>query len=317
MGLSQEEIDVASDANRFREPVALDVQWNHGVSRRTGVAEPPIQIHRLSESTYVLRQSKTLSYEAPFLYLIFGPELAVLWDTGATADPVTFPLRETVDELVATWLGEHPHDTYPLIVAHTHAHGDHIAADRQFADRPRTTVVGHEVEAVQAFFQIADWPMGNGTLDLGGRELTILPIPGHHRASLAVYDPWSGILLTGDTIYPGRLYVSDYSDFVRSIRRLQDFAEEHPISAVLGCHIEMTTTPNRDYPLGATYQPQEAPLAMLPAHIGQVLQASKKAGAPGIHRFGEFIIVNGQSTRVVLALMVRGLLWRIGHRLRG
>lgn len=199
---------MASDANTFKETVALEVLWNHGISRRAEATEPPIQIHRLSASTYILRQTKILSYEAPFLYLMFGPERAVLWDTGATADPMTFPLRECVDELVEAWLAEHPHDdTYEFIVAQTHAHGDHVAADGQFADRPHTTVVGHAVEAVQTFFQIADWPHGTGRLDLGGRLLTILPMPGHHRASVAVYDPWSGVLLTGDTIYPGRLYV--------------------------------------------------------------------------------------------------------------
>ncbi len=302
----------------FDEPINIDVHWNHGVSRRASVKEPPIQVHQLGANIYILRQSKTLSHEAPFLYLMFGADRAVLWDTGATADPALFPLRTTIDDLVERWLQDHPHDSYELIVAHTHAHGDHVAADGQFADRPHTTVVGHEVEAVKAFFQIADWPDGSGALDLGGgRVLHVLPIPGHHPASVAVYDPWSGILLTGDTLYPGRLYVRDYPGFVQSLARLRDFVQDHPISAVLGCHIEMTTTPGRDYPLGATYQPHEAPLALFPEHIDRVWQASQQAATPGIHRFGEFFIVNGQSARVVAALMVRGILWRIGYQLKG
>ncbi len=46
--------------------------------------EPPIQVHAYDPHTYVLRQSKATNYEAPFLYLLFGNERAILLDTGAT-----------------------------------------------------------------------------------------------------------------------------------------------------------------------------------------------------------------------------------------
>src|SRR6188472_3944756 len=74
----------------------LDVQWHHGVRRRSGDTEPSIQVHRFDEHTFVLRQSKTVSYEAPFLYLLFGNQQALLLDTGAVADPARSPVRETV-----------------------------------------------------------------------------------------------------------------------------------------------------------------------------------------------------------------------------
>jgi len=32
-----------------------------------------------------------------------------------------------------------------------------------------------------------------------------LAAPGHHPAAVTYYDRYSGILLTGDTVYPGRL----------------------------------------------------------------------------------------------------------------
>ncbi len=53
-----------------------------------------------------------------------------------------FPLRQTVDGLIDGWLAENPREGYELVVAHTHAHGDHVAGDGQFAGRPLTTVVG-------------------------------------------------------------------------------------------------------------------------------------------------------------------------------
>ena len=189
-------------------PGDLAVSWIHG-TRRGAPAEPPLQVHRFDEHTVILRQSKDVTYEAPFLYLLFGNERALLLDTGAVADPAKMPLRETVDGLIADWLASHPRPDYPLVVAHTHGHGDHVGGDGQFLDRPATTVVARELTAVQEFFGFTDWPRQTVQLDLGGRVLEVTGLPGHHAASIAVFDPWSGFLLTGDTVYPGRLYVND------------------------------------------------------------------------------------------------------------
>ena len=54
-----------------------------------------------------MSKSKATNYEAPFLYLLFGNERAILLDTGATKDAGVFPLRETVDALIDGWLAEH------------------------------------------------------------------------------------------------------------------------------------------------------------------------------------------------------------------
>src|SRR5215475_1169782 len=85
-------------------PGSLDVRWIHGAPSRRQASDPPIQVHHYDEHTVILRESKSVSFEAPFLYLLFGNERALLVDTGATADPAKFPLRATVDQLVADWL---------------------------------------------------------------------------------------------------------------------------------------------------------------------------------------------------------------------
>ncbi len=54
--------------------------------------------------------------------------------------------------------------------------------------------------------------------------LDLTGIPGHQAASLLVYDRWTGLLFTGDSVYPGRLYVPDFPAFVDSMRRAVDFA---------------------------------------------------------------------------------------------
>jgi glyoxylase-like metal-dependent hydrolase (beta-lactamase superfamily II) len=291
---------------------SMDARWIHGASARRRNSDPPIQVHHYDPYTVILRQSKSVNYEAPFLYLLFGNDRALLLDTGATADPAKFPLRATVDQLIAEWLTQHPRDSYPLVVAHTHGHGDHVAADAQFADRPATTVVNREPDAVQRYFGFTNWPEEVVTFDLGGRILDVTGSPGHHRAAITIYDRWTGFLLTGDTVYPGRLYAYDFPQFLASLDRMVALADSRVVTHVLGCHIEMTRQPGRDYPLGATYQPDEPPLEMTTAQLGVVRAAARSvAGRQGVHRFDDFVIYNQPSKRDQLNLIARGLLHKV------
>ena len=289
----------------------LDVRWHAGEPSRGRSAAPPIQVHKAAPNTVLLRQSIAGNFEAPFLYLLFGEDRAFLLDTGATADAAGFPLRETVDTLIEDWLRVHPKDSYELIVAHSHAHGDHVAADGQFTDRPRTRLVGHTAEEVAAFFGIGAWPRDTARVDLGGRVLEVIPTPGHHPSAVAVYDGATGMLLTGDTVYPGRLYVQDFPAFQESLRTLCDFSALHPVSVVLGAHIEMPARPFRDFPLGSTRHPNEAPLPMTSVDLQSVRDAAARiAGRPGAHRFANFIIWNGPCRRESAVQAVRLFLFR-------
>jgi glyoxylase-like metal-dependent hydrolase (beta-lactamase superfamily II) len=300
-------------ANFRGGPVAgdLDVRWIHGVRNKDG-AEPPIQVHAYDEHTYLLRQSKAVTFEAPFLYLLFGNDRAVLFDTGATKDPGTFPLRDTVDGIISSWLTAYPRERYELVVAHTHAHGDHIAGDAQLADRPGTTVVGTDLDSVRSFFGFTSWPEQVVRYDLGGRVLELTGIPGHHATSVAVFDPWTGFLLTGDTVYPGRLYGFDMPAFVASMDHLVDFAAERPVTHVMGCHIEMSRTPGRDYPMGTRYQPDEPPLQMTVTQLRAARDAAHAAAAtPGVHVHDDFIIFNGTGKLATVKLLARTLRQRI------
>jgi len=297
---------------------SLDVNWIHGMASKRAAPDPPIQVHHYDEHTVIMRQSKQVNYEGPFLYLLFGNDRALLLDTGATADPGRFPLRTTVDGLIAQWLARHPRESYELVVAHTHGHGDHVAGDGQFADRPETTVVSRELEAVQEYFGFTNWPAEIVTFDLGGRMLEITGSPGHHRAAITIYDPWSGFLLTGDTVLPGRLYVDDFPLFLASMNRMVEFAASRAVTRVLGCHVEMARQPGRDYPLGATYQPDERALPMTIAQLSEIRDsAAAVAGKRGVHRFDDFIIYNEPGKGDLLKLMARGLANRVMPRRAG
>jgi hydroxyacylglutathione hydrolase len=270
----------------------LNVAWIHGSEAPKYNTDPDIQVHACDEHTYILRQNMAVSWEAPYMFLLFGRSRALLLDTGATADPEFFPLRRTVDSVIDGWLAARPHpDDYGLLVVHTHSHTDHTAADGQFTGRPRTTVVGAKRDAAWPYFGFADQPGLVAGIDLGGRVLDCFATPGHHEAAVTYYDRYSRILFTGDTVYPGRLYVFDWPAFVRSIDRLVDWCEQRPVTYLLGCHIEMTTTPGDDYPVGWSYQPDEPPLELTTDHLGQI-QAALRAHdlQPGRYVLPQMII---------------------------
>ena len=272
----------------------LDVRWHAGAASARHDDAPEIQVHAYNEHTVILRQNKSVNYEAPFLFLMFGNERAVLLDTGATAQHEYFPLRRTVDELIEAWLTRHPRPSYELVVTHTHSHGDHVAGDGQFADRPHTTVVPAHGEAVRSYFGLVDWPDATAALDLGGRVLDVIPGPGHDDAAVVFYDRFSGLLFTGDTVYPGRLYVRDWSAFTATVDRLLAWCATHPVTHLLGCHIEMTTTPGADYAIRTTYQPDEPPLQMSVAQLERLREAiGEVADRPGVHRFADVILYHG------------------------
>ncbi|MDE0877315.1 MAG: MBL fold metallo-hydrolase [Sphingomonas bacterium] len=255
----------------------------------TNPAEPELQVQRIDADTLVIRQSVRTNFEAPFLYLLFGKKRALLIDSGAGG----VAIRPTIDRLIATWRAAHGDRPLHLVVAHSHGHGDHHAGDAEFADRPDTDVVGLSAAHVARFFAIDDWPNRTGRYDLGERVVTIVPTPGHEPAHIMIYDARTRLMFSGDMLYPGRLYVPTdrFATFRASADRLAAFAKTHPIRALLGAHIEMTTTPGRDYPMRAATHPAEHALALPPSVIKTLRQATAaEPSPPMIDRRADFIL---------------------------
>lgn len=245
----------------------------------TRADEPQMQVQRYDRDTYVIRQSIRTNFEGPFLYLLFGRDRALLLDTGAGG----LKIRPTVDGVIAQWLAEHHRGSIPLVVAHSHGHGDHHAGDAEFRDRPDTVVVGLTAPEVATFFGIADWPHDVARFELGGRRLDVIPTPGHQPAHIMVYDERTRLLLSGDMLYPGRLYVPSnlFADYRDSVDRVVAFTRSHRVKAVLGAHIEMTQAPGQDYPNAAKAHPDEHVLELPAADLAD-LQAT-------VHGMGESV----------------------------
>lgn len=237
------------------EPGTLPLSWNTGGPKCMEM--PDWQIHEYNPNLFILRQSGCTDYEMPFLYLFFGKERALLWDTGSRNGN----LVPTLQRVMHDWLERNHLSSIPLIVMHSHSHGDHIWGDAavEAMNDPAMPIqfVAPTVEAAVKFFAISTWPTGLGTVDLGGRVLRIVPIPGHDRYAVALYDRATGVVLTGDNVYPGRLYISDFQDYKASTERLIAFLQDKPVAHVLGNHIEESSIPFKDFPIGTIYHPGE------------------------------------------------------------
>lgn len=250
-------------------------------------AVPKWQVHAYNPDLYILRESGCTNYEKPFLYLFFGHDRALLQDTGAGETNVA----EIVNQTIAEWCRRKGRQSIPLIVAHSHGHDDHTSGDQQFIGNPNVTLVPLSVEGTAQAYGIRRWPTDPGSIDLGGRVLDVIAIPGHQPLSVAFYDRRTGILLAGDSLYPGRLYVFDFPTFAASIQRLVDFTRDKPVAHVLGCHIEQSKTPFLDYPIGTKYQPEEHVLELSHAHLVELNEALKStAGHPARYALRDFTI---------------------------
>ena len=260
------------------EPGVLPRTWITGGPNCLEI--PDWQVHEYNPGFYILRESGCINYEKPFLYLIFGHDRAMLVDTGAGAvDTAVFVRR-----LVAGWARRNNRQPLPLLVVHSHGHSDHVAGDKSFEGMPDMTLVLPTIEAGQKAFP-------EHTIDLGGRILDVIPIPGHHPSHVAYYDRRTAILLTGDHLYPGRLYVNDFAAYLASTRRLVEFTATHPVAHILGCHIEQSTTPFVDYPVGTVYQPQEHSLELGRSHLLELLAGLEAMqNSPAQKAFRDFTI---------------------------
>ncbi|HEX7246958.1 MAG TPA: MBL fold metallo-hydrolase [Actinomycetota bacterium] len=94
-----------------------------------------------------------------------------------------------------------------------------------------------------AGFDVSSWEapgaeptsfVGDGdVLDLGDRQLEVLHVPGHTPGSIAIWEPATGLLFTGDTAYvDSRLSFDDLAAAEASLARLREL----PVRRVYAGH---------------------------------------------------------------------------------
>jgi glyoxylase-like metal-dependent hydrolase (beta-lactamase superfamily II) len=239
-------------------PGNLVMRWLYGSNIAAKNRDPRIQAIQYNEDTYILRQNVCVHWEAPFTYLLFGNKGALLIDTGATAEAAYYPLRATVDAIIARWAQMRRKQNVPLTVALTSR--EDIAQNQglaQFIGRPGTT-------------------LASARIDLGDRIIDVIPAPGAHKDGIVFYDPYNDFLYTGDLLFPGKINISNDRDYLATLQRLKQWKDTHPVKWIMGGHIEMQFVPGKVYPRFATYKPYERVLQMEPDLIDDALASSQQ-----------------------------------------
>ena len=158
------------------------------------------------------------------IFLLAGREKALLIDTGMTG----------LDLHAITSL----HTDLPLQLLNTHADRDHIAGNAQFPE-----FYMHPSEA--AFYRNVQH--GNGRLlpvfdgdliDLGGRTLEIIHLPGHTPGSITVLDWENRCLIGGDPIQEdGNIYMfGDHRNMDAYIAGLERLLERGDFDFIYPSH---------------------------------------------------------------------------------
>jgi len=173
-------------------------------------------------------------------YLILGSRSALLFDTGLGIGAIARVVKKLT--------------SLPVTVLNSHTHFDHVGGNADFhrllamdTDYTRANARGFPHERVQG--EVApgalcrDLPSGfdpagyrtrpysptrfikdGHTVDLGGRRLTVMHVPGHTPDAVALLDAAAGRLFTGDSFYEGTIWLfvpeTDLAAFAASVDRM-------------------------------------------------------------------------------------------------
>lgn len=173
------------------------------------------------------------------MYLICGKEKALLLDTGNGTGDLLALVRSLYHE--------------EILVAHTHAHTDHIGCDHQFAE-----IYAHRAEwdallaAGLSPSKLRELNDGD-IIDLGERRIEAWHTPGHTGGSMSYLDWDNRMIFSGDNVSERPIYMFlDGADLNRFKMSLDWLASLEPyFDGLYGCHGAMEQSFDRAKKLSA------------------------------------------------------------------
>ena len=144
-------------------------------------------------------------------FLLEGDENALLIDSGMTVRNA----KEIAEDLTSL----------PISLVNTHADPDHIGSNEEFDSflmHPAETVNYCNVQQRKGRFV----PVEDGEIiDLGNRKLRIISTPGHTPGSIAILDEENRVLIPGDSIQDGGIFMfgimREFQAYIESLRKLE------------------------------------------------------------------------------------------------
>lgn len=212
-------------------------------------------IDKIDESTYIISEYR--HPEETHAYLLNGREKSLLIDTGLGIANIAEAVAKLTDK--------------PITAVATHIHWDHIGGHQYFSDfcvheAEKTWIAGDfplPKALVKKFLQMGDLPKNfniehydifhetpkrflydGDTIELGGRNVTVLHTPGHSPGHLCFFEEASGYLFTGDLVYSDTLYANynstDPEKYLASLEKIAVL----PAKKIFPAHHSLDITPS-------------------------------------------------------------------------
>jgi glyoxylase-like metal-dependent hydrolase (beta-lactamase superfamily II) len=221
--------------------------------------DPWFEVYKVSPGVFAIYEPH--QSEETIAYLIVGHKQALLFDTGMGIAN----MRKVVAQLTSR----------PVVVLNSHTHDDHVGGNWQFefiygmdTDFTRANAKGSRAAAQEEIapgqicgalpkgfdpktYETKPWHVSlfvhdGFKINLGARTVEIIATPGHTPDSIALIDRENGLLFTGDTYYPGDIWLyrpeTNLDAYVASVQKLAALAPQ--IKLVLGAHNVPVASPD-------------------------------------------------------------------------
>ena len=210
---------------------------------RVSVSDPWFQVYQVDPGVFAIYEP--YNFQEVISYLIVGRNRALLFDTGMGMSRISTVVRELT--------------RLPVSVVNSHTHYDHVGGNAEFGEilsldteftRESAKGMAHAAVATEATpralcrerlplpfdtaaysirpFKTSRFIKNGDVIDLGGRTLEVVEVPGHTPDAIALLDRANGLVWTGDTFYEGPIWLfaasTDLDAYGRSIARLADLA---------------------------------------------------------------------------------------------
>ena len=228
MGLAALSPMLPFNANGAGYPSALAADRNTGMYN---IKHGEVQIFPINENTWRIQEDMVRCF------LLAGTKEALLIDSGFHVQN----MKEIAESLTSL----------PVKLLNTHADRDHVACNNAFE-----TFYMSMAEASNYYHgenrHGTIIPVEHGDrLDIGNRELEIIGLPGHTPGSIGVLDVKNRVLISGDPIQDGNIYMfgvqREFHAYVLSLKRLEAFKER--FDTIYPAHGSFPVSPDLIAPL--------------------------------------------------------------------